>query len=356
MYRSRGLETQMLATRRAAQAQLTSSSFNGDAVPPQSASAGPRPRPLALRARCPHVRAAVPQEGPHPLAAALPLRNKRVMLTAPRQYAGRLASLLITAGAAPVWLPGIEITRLSGGQCGELDAALGSLSSFDLLAFTSKNGIYAVMGRLQALRGGPEAAVAHMRESGVKLCALGADGKVLRREFGLEVTVSPPEASTQGLVAELRRRGLAQGARVLAPVPLVTGGLQEPPVVPRFMAALEAAGAAPTRVPAYLTTPGLPGQAGLAACAAERALLREGGIHAIVFSSTAEAQGLCRLMGGRGALADAVAAHRVVLAAHGPYTAAGAEDVLGLPVPVVSKRFSTFEGVVSALAEAIHAE
>jgi hypothetical protein len=43
-------------------------------------------------------------------------------------------------------------------------------------------------------------------------------------------------------------------------------------------------------------------------------------------------------MGGREALADAVRRHGVLLAAHGPYTAAGASEVLGLPVPVVSKR------------------
>ena len=47
------------------------------------------------------------------------------------------------------------------------------------------------------------------------------------------------QASTQGLVRELQRQGRAEGARVLCPVPLVTGGLVEPPVVPRFLAALE---------------------------------------------------------------------------------------------------------------------
>jgi hypothetical protein len=189
--------------------------------------------------------------------------------------------------------------------------------------------------------------------------------------------------------------------------------------VPRFIAGLERIGAAPTRVPAYLTTPALPGPAGLEACAHERAALEGGHISAIVFSSTAEvggggtasgvlgpgarcpaarrlpwfvvlrgavsvphaagacrsspllrrrtrhlclrawltdpcrerheqrpkrarrqAQGLCRLMGGAEALASAVRRHGVVLAAHGPYTAAGAAEVLGLPVPVVSKRYA----------------
>ena len=47
------------------------------------------------------------------------------------------------------------------------------------------------------------------------------------------------QASTQGLVRELQQQGRAEGARVLCPVPLVTGGLVEPPVVPKFLQALE---------------------------------------------------------------------------------------------------------------------
>ena len=47
------------------------------------------------------------------------------------------------------------------------------------------------------------------------------------------------QASTQGLVRELQSRGEAEGATVLCPVPLVTGGLTEPRVVPRFLASLQ---------------------------------------------------------------------------------------------------------------------
>jgi hypothetical protein len=66
-----------------------------------------------------------------------------------------------------------------------------------------------------------------------------------------------------------------------------------------------------------------------------------------------QAQGLCQLLGGREALVGAIQQHGVVLAAHGPYTAAGASEVLGVPVPVVSQNFSTFHGLVAALAEAL---
>lgn len=43
----------------------------------------------------------------------MPLLGKRIMITAPRQYASKLASCLITAGARPVCLPSITITQIS---------------------------------------------------------------------------------------------------------------------------------------------------------------------------------------------------------------------------------------------------
>lgn len=49
-------------------------------------------------------------------------------------------------------------------------------------------------------------------------------------------------------------------------------------------------------------------------------------------------------------LADMLTSHDVLLAAHGPYTAAGAAEVLGLEVKCVSKDFSSFNGLVAALA------
>ena len=50
-------------------------------------------------------------------------------------------------------------------------------------------------------------------------------------------------------------------------------------------------------------------------------------------------------MGGDAAqLADTIAAHRVLLAAHGPYTAAGVAETLGHPVHCVSRDFSSFDG------------
>lgn len=52
----------------------------------------------------------------------MPLLGKRVMITAPRQYAAKLASCLIAAGARPVWVPSITITHI-------MDPNLSSVSN-----------------------------------------------------------------------------------------------------------------------------------------------------------------------------------------------------------------------------------
>jgi hypothetical protein len=66
-----------------------------------------------------------------------------------------------------------------------------------------------------------------------------------------------------------------------------------------------------------------------------------------------QAQGLIQAMGGLEALTKAITAHSVLLAAHGPYTAAGVSETLGLPVTCVSTSFSTFDGLVAALEDAL---
>lgn len=67
-----------------------------------------------------------------------------------------------------------------------------------------------------------------------------------------------------------------------------------------------------------------------------------------------QAQGLVQLMGGSPRFVhQAVRAHNVLLAAHGPYTAAGAASVLGVPITCVSRDSSTFDGLVEALASTL---
>ena len=108
-----------------------------------------------------------------------------------------------------------------------LDEHLLDLASFSHVAFTSKNGIAAVLQRLEALFGSPDAATEQLRRT--NCWALGADAQLLVQR-GVTVC-APPQASTRGMVYELAERGEAAGARILCPVPAVLEPLTEPPTV-----------------------------------------------------------------------------------------------------------------------------
>jgi uroporphyrinogen-III synthase len=371
-----------------------------------------------------------------------------VLVTSPQKYAARLCGRLIDAGMRPLWTPGVATSPFAPGSrdADALDAAVAPLlvqprssappppapPAYDYVAFTSRAGVEALMASImrllqqkqQTAAATPAAAGEALRSSGALVCALGVDGDLLKETYGVECDVNPYEdASTMGLVRALKRRlDLEEEEqarsrrprrprrprnpprpRVLCPVPRVLHGLVEPPVVPRFLSALEEIGVEPVRVDAYATVPGLwapPAEgaedgrearrraAGLAA-AAERVALENGDVAAVVFSSTAEAQGLVlqfywaagcdddddddgeakeeeeqirlaassllRLLQRANERRAALNLPPVLLAAHGPTTAAGVAEVLGLAQSdiLVSKDWSSFAGVTEALAGAL---
>ncbi|CAI5993936.1 unnamed protein product [Closterium sp. NIES-65] len=204
--------------------------------------------------------------------------------------------------------------------------------------------------------------------------------------------VLPPVATPLTLADAL---GPGDGRIVACPVPWVEG-LEEPPVVPTFLSALEERGWRVLRIGCYVTRwtgtralmPVLAGASNSQGGgdtsgdgeggelgelrAAEGAVSMHPSVAAVVFSSTAEAQGFvacCHAMGvhplrflGRhesqpphsppgadAADGSGVSRRGVVVAVHGPVTAEGVRNV-GLPVDVVSQQFSSFAGVVDALA------
>jgi len=151
----------------------------------------------------------------------------------------------------------------------------------------------------------------------------------------------PPTATPSALAAAL---GDGSGRSVLCPVPRVIG-VNEPPVVPGFLQELRRGGWVPVRVEAYGTRWAGPGCAEGIVTASE-----EGGLDAVVFTSTAEVEGLLQSLKefGLGFADLRRRCPRLVVAAHGPVTAAGAQR-LGVEVDVVSSRFGSFDGVIDVL-------
>lgn len=150
--------------------------------------------------------------------------------------------------------------------------------------------------------------------------------------------IVPSVPTPSSLVESL---GSGFGRRVLCPVPLVIG-VKEPLVVPNFLQNLESNGWVPIRATAYETRWIGP------QCA--EPIVKEKTLDAIVFTSTAEVEGLLKSLREFGVAWETVRSKwpELLVAAHGPITAAGAEQ-LGVGVDIVSTRFDSFEGVVDAL-------
>lgn len=239
--------------------------------------------------------------------------KRRVAFTTPLTYAGRLSHLLRLHGFLPVSCPTILV-----GPTPHTTPSLHLLRSCAAIAFTSRNGISALSDALSAARTPlPETS------DTFTIAALGKDAELLDSDFisklcgnPARITVLVPSVPTPaGMVAAL---GDGLDRRIMCPSPVFVG-LEEPPVVPDFLRALASQGWAPLRVPAYETRWAGP------ACAA--ALVEGDSVDALVFTSTAEVEGMLKSLREMGFDWGMVRERRpgMLVAAHGPVTASGAE-------------------------------
>ncbi|GAB1538746.1 hypothetical protein NUACC21_14100 [Scytonema sp. NUACC21] len=262
------------------------------------------------------------------VSTQLPLYGKRILITAPRNYALRLSQLLIKQGALPLLMPTVETYPLE--DFAQLDSALEKIEQFDWIAFTSRNGIDAFFQRLEYLQINP------LVLTKCCLCAIGVDAEKLAA-FGVNVDLVPEEPSPAGIITELAKIPDIAKQSVLLPVPQVVG-VPEPDVIPNFIAGLEMLGMNVTRVPTYMTR-----SIEKAAYEVELNLIRQGKIDAIAFSSTAEVASFLKMVDSKRDYEE------TTIACFGPYTAANAEK-LGLKVSIVAKDYSSFVGFTEAIA------
>ena len=86
----------------------------------------------------------------HEDRVAMPLQDKRVLVTRAQAQAHDLEARLRALGALPLAFPTIHITPPRDGYAA-LDAALRELTTFDWVVFTSVNGVDHVWQRLAVL-------------------------------------------------------------------------------------------------------------------------------------------------------------------------------------------------------------
>eukprot|EP00177_Eucheuma_denticulatum_P001874 GFKZ01003343.1.p2 GENE.GFKZ01003343.1~~GFKZ01003343.1.p2 ORF type:complete len:321 (+),score=54.50 GFKZ01003343.1:251-1213(+) len=290
-----------------------------------------------------------PRQKFHPLVASLSsLRDARIAITAPTPYASRLAPLLIQKEARPVWMPMITTTSLSSAtDIANLEAELMTMPSFDVLAFTSRTAMTAVGERLLSLADGNlELSASMLRASGIKIAALGRDATAAMKTLGVTVDIIPVESSPLGLVRHLSDYEQMEGSKILCPIPKFIG-MREPPVVPDFLKEFAAQGFDVTAVAAYETKP-----VSWGSVETEISMLLDGRVDAVAISSSGEAHAMREVFGGGNMdeFKSKVESNDIIVGAHGPFTAAGVRQALGID-PVVSEDYSSFDGLVTVLEE-----
>ncbi|KAL2629920.1 hypothetical protein R1flu_014606 [Riccia fluitans] len=259
------------------------------------------------------------------------LAGRRVATTTPSHYAPRLAEILRREEADVVWCPTI-LTEFTDRTRANVDSGVHQIfdSGVSGIAFTSRAGITAFSVALGDRR---------LPENPFIIAALGRDAECLNElkmiDPSKSTVVSPAIATPSALVEAL---GEGKGRKILCPVPLVVD-LEEPPVVSDFLQDLMYRGWIPVRVNAYITRWIGKDCDGV---------LGDGDIDALIFTSSAEVEGLIKsnwLMGNWRKREN----RTFLVATHGPVTAAGAAR-LGIDVDVVGQRFESFSGVVEELA------
>lgn len=258
-----------------------------------------------------------------PVAMALPLAGRRVLVTRAAHQAGVLSGLLRDAGALPVELPVIAFQPPADPT--RLDACLTRLDSYDWVVFTSANGVDAATSRLDQLGlGSGELAKA-------SLAAIGSATAACLAEHGLPVAFQPDEFVAEAVLAGLVELGIA-GQRVL-----LLRAERARSILPDD---LGAAGAEVDVVPAYRTELPAP-DARLDAVIQQ---FKDDEIDIVMLTSSSTARNLVKLLDGR---IDLLNQSRI--ACIGPITAATATE-LGLRVDIVAGEYS-IPGLVAALGE-----
>lgn len=253
-----------------------------------------------------------------------PLYGKGVVVTRAREQASGSAALLAELGANVIQFPTIEITPLA--DYSQTHKAIRSLRAYQLLVFTSVNGVRHFWLQLAALGLDSRAL------GGLKVAAIGPATAAELRAKGIEPDLVPEkyvaESVAQGILA-LYGKTIA-GLRILLPRAKVARD-----VLPTT---LTAAGAVVDVLPVYETLP----------CTARRdevlAMLEAGDIHCVTFGSSSTVTNFLDLIP-----AAILKRHpNLKLACIGPVTAKTLQEA-GLACHILPEEY-TIPGLVEAVA------
>jgi uroporphyrinogen III methyltransferase/synthase len=262
---------------------------------------------------------------------ARPLFGKRVLVVRAEGQAEDTARLVRRRGAEPIVFPAIVLRSPPDPE--RVTQAIRELGAYDLVAFTSENGVARFFARLRE-EGRDARAFGH-----AKIAAIGSGTAAALAPHGIAADVVPRdfvgEALAKAILDALGGSGEkpdGSKVRVLIPRALVARE-----VLPDT---LRAAGCEVDVVPVYETVAPPPEKRDEL-----RALLTAGGADIVMVTSSSTVTHLCDLLGDRAA----ELLSRVLIASIGPITTETAAK-RGLRVAVTAE-VSTVAGLLSAIEE-----
>lgn len=252
-----------------------------------------------------------------------PLSGRRIVITRARAQAGALADRIEELGGEVIEFPTIDIQSPEGFAA--FDEAVAKIESYDWLIFTSVNGVEPFLERLR--HAGKDASVlAHLR-----IAAIGPETAKRLEAAGIHTCLVPQRYQAEGILDAIAPETIA-GKRVLIP-----RAAEAREVLPET---LRQWGATVDVVVAYRTVLPHTDARPLAA------LLEQGKVDVITFTSSSTVRNFVRLFNGRN-LGEIAAGSAV--ACIGPITA-GTVKALGGRADILAREF-TIPELVNAIVE-----
>lgn len=278
---------------------------------------------------------------------ALPLQNKRILVTRTREQASVMSEKLTSLGATPVEFPTIRIVPAEPSD--QLDAFLHALyaptgAGYGWWVLTSANGVRICCDRLLAAGHDPAAL-----QDKVRIATIGPATAEALTHYGLTADLLPEAYIAEGVVAAIREDAQRQGYALAGKCILLTRAAEARKVL---ATELEAAGAVVDDIAAYHTLP--------VSWEDERgkrvlALLQQQQLDILTFTSSSTVRNFvawfknCEQVSALSLPQLVAAPQRPVIACIGPITSQTARD-LGLPVDIEAQEF-TIDGLVEAIVD-----
>lgn len=260
-----------------------------------------------------------------------------VLITAPESYSRRFATALEAHHLAPVAVPLIETVPTSNTAT-MLALLANDLQDVDYVMFCSRCAIESFCAALTHKYGDAAEGSSRIAQT-IARCAfatIGKDGDYLAERLHVRPTVCPAEPSPSGIAAKLGEDAAIAGRTIAVLSPCVEV-IEEPDVVPRFLAQLAELKMRVLRVDAYVTRP-------VSAATVSRAaqMLLDGAVKGVAFTSSAEITVLLQ--------ASPQCLEKVSVWCFGPYTG-GFASKLGVKVDCMAADFSSFDGFAAAIEQ-----